>query len=157
MKLVLAVLFTVLSYNVSALACGQATPAEQQYSVSTKAKEVSLPVSKKAVLILNSRESRVETKELQSKVDLIPVRIELASDANVDHIVIATNSATMYLNQFALYRCPNSPTSTDTIYVDIGEYSSLVVYLIKGDSKVIPEEQEPNLELTGAKIKELLK
>lgn len=154
MKIVITVLTVLLSFNLSALACGEKTIS--QYSVSTRGAEVQKAIADKEVLILNSHSGMIEAKSEDGDA-IIPLRFELASDSDTEVVAVKTSGSTTYLTLWAAYRCINSPTYTNEVYVKVGKYSSGVqIFLLKSQDQMIDKDQKADLVLSGEEIKTLV-
>jgi hypothetical protein len=154
MKIVSTIIAVLLSYNLSALACGG--KKEAVYTAKTKGAEVAVSVGQQEVIILNSGSKMIKAKNEYSSA-VVPVRFELSSSSKVRKVVIQTQFSTTYLGQYAMFRCINTPTQTDEVYLAIGEYSSDVkIYLLKQDEKELSEDRQADLVLTGEQILKML-
>lgn len=155
MKIMTTVLAVLLSYNLSALACGGKT--EKQYSVKTEGVEVQLPLGEKETIILNSHAIRSEVHSGNSTKALVGIRVEAASDSKAERIAIVTGDGVMYLNLFAAYRCANSPTYTNDFVALLDKYDEVQIFVLGDREEVVTQASEPALVLTSEKIAELLK
>lgn len=155
MKVISLLLTALLGYTTSALACGGTTTNTNQYSVPTQGAEVSIPLGEKEILIINSKSKMLKADSKDSNV-IVPLRFELASSSDARFVVVKTQGSTTYLNRFAKYRCINSPAYTNDIYISAERYDSIQIYLLKGKTEYLDEDQKPDLELTSEQILKLL-
>lgn len=154
MKIISSILIVMLSYNLSALACGG--KQESTYKAKTLGQETQLSLGVKEVLILNSHSKMIKAENEYSDA-VIPLRFEVAPGSDTRLIAVQTRSSVTYLSRFAKYRCIGTPTETEDIYVSVGDYTELKVYLLKEGEKVIAESREADVVLKGDEIKKLLK
>lgn len=152
MKIISIILVVFLSYNLSALACGGTEPT---YTATTQGAEVAVQLGTKEVLVLNSRSGMIKGKDSYSS-DIVPLRIEVASDSKAEQVVVQTDSATTFLELFAMYRCLGSPAKSSDIYVAVNDYSEIKIYLLKDGETVIANDRQADYTLKGKEIKKLL-
>jgi len=152
MKIISTLLIVLLSYNLSALACGEKVDV---YKAKTRGSEIAIQLANKEVLILNSGSKAVKPNDEYSSA-LIPLRFELASDSKVRQIVVQTDGSTTFLKHFAMYRCAGSPTQTMELYLSIGKYSEVKVFLLKAD-ETLTEDSKAAYVLNGEETIKLLK
>ena len=154
MKIVATILTVLLSYNLSALACGE--KSSDQYSVVTRGSEVQKAVALKEVLVLNSHSGMIEAKSEDGEA-LVPLRFELASDSQTRVVAVKTSGSTTYVTGWAVYRCINSPTYTNDVYIKVGKYSGQVqIYLLKSQTELIGKDRKADLTLTSEELSALL-
>lgn len=155
MKIVSILVTVLLSYNLSALACGEGNQSAV-YKAKTKGAEVAVQLGEREVLILNSSSGAIKAKTEYSPT-IVPLRIELASDSKTRQVVIQTNSSTTYLGVFAMFRCAGTPLETTDVYLPIIGYDEIKIFLLKKDQTAIAEDQQPDLVLKGSDVLKLLK
>jgi hypothetical protein len=151
-KIISTLLIVLLSYNLSAHACGENV---EVYKAKTRGSEVAVQLTKKDVLIINSGSKADKPKDEYSSA-LIPLRFELASDSTARQVVVQTDVSTTYLKTFAMYRCIDTPAQTTELYLSISKYSEIKVFLLKTD-EALTEERKADYILNGEETLKLLK
>jgi hypothetical protein len=151
-KIISTLLVVLLSYNLSALACGEKVDV---YKTKTRGSEVAVQLANKEVLIVNSGSKAVKPKDEYSSA-LVPLRFELASDSKVRQVVVQTDVSTTYLKRFAIYRCIGTPTQTTELYLSIGKYSEIKIFLLTAD-EALTEDRKADYVLNGEDTLKLLK
>ncbi len=152
MKIISTLLVVLLSYSLSALACGEKV---EVYKAKTRGSEVAIQLAKKEVLIVNSGSKAVAPKDEYSGA-LIPLRFEMASESKVRDVVVQTDSLTAHLNLFAIYRCPGTPVQTTELYLSISKYSEVKIFLLEAD-ETLTADRAADYVIKGEEALKLLK
>ncbi|MBL7542624.1 MAG: hypothetical protein JNL11_02355 [Bdellovibrionaceae bacterium] len=152
MKIISTLLVVLLSYNLSALACGEKV---EVYKARTHGSEVAIQLANKEVLIVNSGSKAVAPKDEYSEA-LVPLRFEMASESEVHEVVVQTNSLTAYLKSFAIYRCIGTPVQTTELYLSLSKYSEVEIFLLKANES-LTADRAADYVLKGEDALKLLK
>jgi len=69
---------------------------------------------------------------------------------------VQTDVSTTYLKRFAIYRCIGTPTQTTELYLSIGKYSEIKIFLLTTD-ETLTEDRKADYVLNGEDTLKLLK
>lgn len=152
MRIISTLLVVLLSYNLSALACGQKV---EVYKAKTRGSEVAVQLANKEVMIVNAGSSAVKPKDEYSSA-LIPLKFEMASESKVRQVVVKTDTSTTYLSRFAIYRCIGTPAQTSAVYLSISKYSEVEIFLLAQDES-LTADRKADYVLKGEDALNLLK